>query len=199
MFSLFTTLVDGQELLNITFLDSWQDNSIITNSSEARYNDCWGYVQNDQEYAILGSTEGTHFFKIDVNNSFNQVDFKSGKFSSSSVIHRDIKVFQNYAYVVCDEGESSLQVFDLSFLPDSVHLVAENDTSFARVHNLFIDPENELMYACLITPKINGVLQNQKSMEVYSISNPVSPILIYSGPTDIPEVHDAFVRNNIAY
>ena len=184
---------------NIELLDNWQDNSLMVNSSQVRYNDCWGFVKNDQEYAIAGSTEGVHFFGITESDRFEQLDFVSGKYSSSMVIHRDIKVYGDYAYAVCDEGESSLQIINLSYLPDSVHLEVENDSTFARVHNLFIDTENALMYACLITPKVNGVLQSQRPMEVYSLADPLNPLLVYSGPNGIAEVHDAFVSKNIAY
>jgi len=197
-FALFPIFAIGQQKKNIQLLDNWHDESIISNTSLVRYNDCWGYINDGTEYAIIGSTEGTHFFQIN-NNKLLEVDFVPGKFVSTMVIHRDIKVYQNYAYSVCDEGESSLQIIDLSYLPDSVHVVAENDTNFARVHNLFIDEENALMYACSVTPKVGGVIVGQKSMQVYSLTNPELPVLVYEGPNGIPEVHDAFVKNNIAY
>jgi len=196
IFVQFTLL--GQSSLNVNFLDNWRTDTLLSNSSEARYSDCWGYEKDGIEYAFIGSTEGIHFFKI-TDNKFEAIDFIAGRYSSTSVIHRDLKTYKNFLYSVCDEGESSLQIIDLSYLPDSAVLVAENDTTFAQVHNLFIDPQNELLYACLITPKSNGTLLSQKSMEVFSISDPVSPTLVYSGPNDIPEVHDAYVRNNISY
>lgn len=189
----------SQSKKNIDLLDNWQNPSLISNSSNVKYNDCWGYTSNGNEYAIAGSTEGTHYFKITENNKLKEVDFVPGEFVSMSVVHRDIKVYQNYAYAVCDEGESSLQIIDLSYLPDSVHVVAENDTTFAKVHNLFIDEANALLYACSITPKINGIMSSKISMQVFSLANPELPVLVYTGPNDIPEVHDAYVRNNIAY
>jgi len=189
----------SQSRKNIELLDNWQNPSLVSNSSNVKYNDCWGYTANGSEYAIAGSTEGTHYFKITEEKKFDEVDFIAGKFVSMSVVHRDIKIYQHYAYAVCDEGESSLQIIDLNYLPDSVHVVAENDTSFARVHNLFIDEDNALLYACSITPKINGIMTSKIAMQVYSLANPELPILVYTGPNDIPEVHDAYVRDNIAY
>ncbi|NRA11229.1 MAG: choice-of-anchor B family protein, partial [Crocinitomicaceae bacterium] len=105
----------------------------------------------------------------------------------------------NYAYVVCDEGTSSLQIIDLSYLPDSLHIVMENDSTFSRVHNLFIDEDNALMYVCSVQPSIGGTLQSLISMQVYSLADPQLPVLVYQGPNDIPEIHDAYVRDNIAY
>ncbi|MCO4813878.1 MAG: hypothetical protein KC454_04155, partial [Flavobacteriales bacterium] len=196
---LLADVLSGQSSLNITLLDNWQDEQIISNSSEVRYNDCWGYVQNGIEYAVIGSTEGIHFFEIKNNNTFEFVDFVEGKFSSTAVVHRDIKIYKNFLYTVCDEGQSSLQIIDLSGLPNSVSVIGEIDTTFSKVHNIFIDETNDLMYACTITSMINGVQSSPVAMQVYSIVNPINPTLLYSGPNDIPEVHDAFVRDNIAY
>lgn len=189
----------AQDYKNIELLDNWQDQSLVSNSSNVKYNDCWGYTSNGIEYAIAGSTEGTHYFKINDAHKFEEIDFVPGKYVSMSVVHRDIKVYQHYAYAVCDEGESSLQIIDLNFLPDSVHVVAENDSTFARVHNIFIDEEQGILYACAVTPKINGMLSSIISMQVFSLANPENPVLLYTGPTDIPYVHDAYVRNQIAY
>lgn len=199
VFYLASSFVFSQNKKNIDLLDNWQNPNLISNSSNAKYNDCWGYTSNGEEYAIAGSTEGTHYFKVNQQNKLEEIDFVPGKFVSMSVIHRDIKTYSHYAYAVCDEGESSLQIIDLNFLPDSVHVVAENDTTFARVHNLFIDEENALLYACSITPKINGMMSSKISMQVFSLVNPELPVLLYTGPNDIPEVHDTYVRDNIAY
>ncbi len=179
-------------------LDHWTDNSLPTTSSNVRYNECWGFVHKNQEYAVAGSTEGTHFFEITDDNRLEEVDFVFGRYASPMVIHRDYKTFGNYLYAVCDEGESSLQIIDLSYLPDSVHVVTD-DSAFSQVHNLFIDTLNELMYACSVKKMINGVPQGLESMMVYSLADPENPQLLYTGPDDIPEVHDAYVRDNIAY
>ncbi|MBL4862879.1 MAG: choice-of-anchor B family protein [Crocinitomicaceae bacterium] len=199
IFLFFPTLLFGQDALNIDLLDNWQEDTLVVNSTNVRYNDCWGYTRNGQEYALAGSTEGIHAFKLTDNNQFVHLDFIEGKYNHSMVVHRDIKTYQNYAYAVCDEGFSSLQIIDLSYLPDSLHLRTAYDTTFARVHNIFIDEDNALLYACTITPSANGSLLPSKSMEVYSLSDPINPTLVYSGPSDIPEVHDCYVRDNIAY
>ena len=58
-----------QNQKNITFLDQWKNDSLITNSSLSRYSGCWGFNQNGSEYAVIGSTEGTHVFWITENNT----------------------------------------------------------------------------------------------------------------------------------
>lgn len=199
LFALFIGIhAYGQSSHNTELLDHWSEDTLITSSTLVRYNECWGFVRDGIEYAIAGSTEGTHFFQLTDDNRLNFVDFVEGRFNSAQVIHRDFAIYDHYAYSVCDEGQSSLQIIDLNYLPDSVHVVGDNDTTFARVHNIFIDTTHALLYACIITPKINGSLGAMKSMEVFSLADPLNPTLVYTGPGDVPEVHDVYVRDNIA-
>jgi choice-of-anchor B domain-containing protein len=189
----------GQEIKNIKLLDRWHEDTLITSSTKVRYSGCWGFNYLGREYAVIGSTEGYHFFQLTQHNKLQSCGFIEGKFNSAQVIHREIKTFGHYAYMVCDEGNSSLQIADLQYLPDSVVKVADiQDERFGKIHNIFIDTANTLLYACLVTPMPNGNMQNKIPLRVFSISNPLDPVLIWEGPDDIPEVHDAYVRNNIA-
>lgn len=198
MFFYASTIV-AQEKKNIVLLDNQFEDSIITNSSLARYSGCWGFERNGEEYAAIGSTEGTHFYWISNSNKLIPSGFVEGRFSSSLVIHREIKTYRNFAYSVCDEGNSSLQIIDLSFLPDSVVKVADlQNADFGKIHNLFIDTTNALLYACRVTPIVSGNPLSLIPMRVFSLADPVNPVLIWEGPSDIPEVHDCYVRDNIA-
>ena len=194
-----STLLQAQEQKNVTLLDHWKEDSLITNTSLVRYSGCWGFTHNAIEYAIIGSTEGTHFFKLSDENKLIQCGFVEGRFNSSQVIHREFKTFGHYAYSICDEGNSSLQIIDLSYLPDSVVKVADiQDVNFGKVHNLTIDTSNALLYACLVTPIVAGNPLSLVPLRVFSLANPTNPLLLWEGPTDIPIVHDCYVRNNIA-
>ncbi len=188
----------GQISFNTTKLDHWKDDNLLTNSSEIRYNECEGFEFEGKEYAVAGSTEGTHFFHVTTDGKLDLIDSIRGKYVNSLVVHRDFAVYRNYVYSVCDEGLSSLQVVDISQLPNSIQLVNEDDSNFVRVHNITIDTTNALLYACTITQEINGSLQQPRAMQVYSLADPIHPTLIHTGPTDIPEVHDVFVKDNIA-
>lgn len=189
----------GQDQKNVSFLDNWHDDTLITNSSLARYSGCWGFEYAKNEYAIIGSTEGSHFFQLS-NNQLKPVGFIEGRFNSASVIHREFKTYGKYAYATCDEGTSSLQIIDLSYLPDSVVKVADiQDVRFGKTHNLCIDTANALLYACLVTPIVGGSQLNKIPLRVFSLADPLNPQLLWEGPDDIPEVHDIYVRNNIAY
>jgi len=196
---LFPTVLYGQDSKNIELLDQWSADTLVTSSLNLAYNDCWGFTHSGEEYAVIGSTEGTHFFRIDEKSELDPVAFVEGNFSSPSVIHRDYKTYRNYIYGVCDEGISSLQIMDISNLPNSVNLVVNDSVLIARAHNIYIDTTNALLYACTVSGSLGGTLLPPSSMRVYSLADPLNPNLIYSGPDDIPEVHDAYVRDNIAY
>ena len=105
----------AQNKNNITLLDNWHEDSIVSNSSLVRYSGCWGFEWNDDQYSVIGSTQGTHIFQIE-NKKLRPINFIKGKFSSSLVSHREFKTYKNYLYSICDEGFSSLQIIDLSYL-----------------------------------------------------------------------------------
>ena len=115
----------SQEIKNIQKLDQWNEDTLLTNSTNVRYSSCWGFEFNNKEYAVIGSTEGSHFFELTSDNQLNLVGFIKGKYSSSMAITREYKFYQHYIYAVCDEGPSSLQIIDMAFMPDSVVLVAD--------------------------------------------------------------------------
>lgn len=193
----FCSQVKGQDRLNIDLLDNWDSDTIIHNSSKVKFSDVWGYEKDGQEYAMICSTEGVHFFEI-IANKLRFVDFVKGTFSSTMVINRDVTTFKHYAYTVSDHGPSNLQIIDLSYLPDSVSFISSIDQNFGRVHNLFVDEENELLYACRVTPIVNGNPTYVIPLRVFSLADPLNPQLLYEGPNGITEVHDIWVQNNIA-
>lgn len=189
---LFPAILIGQ-FNNVILHDHWiQDSLITTYDGESVFNEVWGLELNNEKYAVVGSTMGTHFFKI-VNNKLQEIDFVSGKYAGSQAVHRDYHDFNGYLYAVCDENISSLQIFDLSYLPDSVHLVYDSDSLIVRAHNIFIDTANAKMYACSVTS-----LNQFNAMNVYDLTNPISPQLIYSYD-EVGHVHDAYVYNDTAF
>jgi choice-of-anchor B domain-containing protein len=198
LFSFYTLIAITQEQKNIELLDHWFTDTLITSSSAVRYSGCWGFTRNGEEYAIIGSTEGSHFFRLTSSNALVPCGFVEGKFSSAQVIHREFKTFGNYAYSVCDEGNSSLQIIDLSYLPDSVVKVADlQDERFGKIHNLSIDTSNALLFACLVTPISSGIPLSLVPLRAFTLQDPLNPVLVWEGPGDIPEVHDCYVRNNM--
>lgn len=182
--------------MNLDSLFNWQDPNLVPSSAHHNtYNEIWGYAKDGSEYAIIGTTAGTHIFDVTDPATSAQVEFIQGAMSGTSVVHRDFHDYQDYLYIVCDEGPSTLQIADLSFLPDSAPLVYDSDALFPRSHNIFIDTTSARMYVC------GGTVQ----YAVYSLADPENPTLLVDCPDDLPfwssigYVHDTYVRGDTAY
>ncbi len=173
-----------------TLLYNWQDTNLVGSwAYNNTYNECWGLEVNGSEIAIIGSTDGTHFFDVTDPANSTQVAYVAGVYQGGGVIHRDYHDFQGYLYVVCDEGSSStLQIIDISTLPDSVTTVYDSNALFTKSHNIYIDTATAKLYACA----------SNTAMDVYDLHTPTAPELIYSY-NGVGHVHDAFVRNDSAY
>lgn len=197
LLSSFICRVNSQTSLNITLLDNWFEDSIIHNSSQVRFSDCFGFVWQDREYAVAGSTEGTHIFEITDNHRLVPKGFVKGRFSNPSAHHRDYATLGHYLYTVCDEGVSSLQIIDFQYLPDSIHLAKEDTLQFGRVHNVFIDTLQQKLYSCIHRSTVN-TQTIASPLKIFSISDPLNPVELWSGPDDVIEVHDIYVRNGKA-
>lgn len=152
--------------------------------SSAGYNDCWGYTAPDgREYALLGVATGTSI--IDITDADNGVAVEVGFIPSATSLWKDIKTYQQYAYVVNESG-GGLQIIDLSNLPNSVSLAATY-TGFSTSHNIYIDEATGILYA-------EG--NSSQPVRVLDLSNPLAPVQIASFGV---ECHDVFVRNGLAF
>ncbi len=191
--SLFAQPVEG------TLLGHWDDTTIIGSGQyDNRYNEVWGLSGNGKEYAVIGSTQGTHIIDVTDPTKPEEVFFLEGRRKGRSIVHRDFHDFGCYLYAGCGEGNSSLQIMDISQLPDTVFVVYDSDEAFLNTHNLFIDSSAARLYTFAETRK-NGFHE----MSVYDISNPTDPVYLKSFGTfagiDASHVHDGFIHNNIAY
>ena len=190
---------------NITLLSHWDTVSTIAEPIyNIRYNSVWGWKdpQDNKEYAILGSTDGTYFIDVTIPTAPVVKDFVVGP--RDSCIWREYKTYQNYLYMVSDDqvkgnNRNALQIIDLSPLPDSVHVVYDADTLIVRSHTVMIDGDK--MYCGYVHyDKTN--FGNYYSMAVYSLANPVLPVFLRSLNQDDPSigvVHDMFCRNDTVY
>ena len=103
-------------------------------------NDVWGYVSNsDREYAIVGLQNGVSL--VDVSDPTNPVE--SFFIPGVQSIWRDIKVWNNYAFVTADQGDDGLLIIDLEDLSGNTYLYttldANGESMFTKAHNIFID------------------------------------------------------------
>jgi choice-of-anchor B domain-containing protein len=187
LFLLFTAnSVFAQDSLNVSVLFHWDDPTIpLEPIYGLSYNEIWGVEIQGNEYAIIGSTLGTHIFDVTDPVNSTQVVFIPG--AQDQVLHRDYHDYNGYLYMVCDEGNGTLQIADLSYLPNSAPVVYDSDTLFSTTHNIFIDT-------------LNGVLYNTNG-GVYSLANPEVPSEIANVNLTVlfDQSHDLYVSNDTAY
>jgi choice-of-anchor B domain-containing protein len=190
--------LQAQDSLNMTKVFHWHDTT-IPKAVVVRniYNEIWGWYDStkQREYAILGSSIGTHFFDVTDPANAQLVDFVPGR--QAEVIHRDYKNKGKYLFAVADEFRESLMVMDMSYLPDSVHIVYDRALFFNQSHNIWIDGDH--LYACIPRFVNQGILYG---LGMYDISDPENPTIIkeYEAPL-FPwgNVHDLYSRNDTAY
>ena len=95
----------GQISENVDLLFNWNEDTLVGSSAyDNVYNEIWGVVINEREYAIIGSTFGTHFFDVTSPQSSLEVAFVMGRAVGSEIIHRDYHDYKGYLYAVSDEG-----------------------------------------------------------------------------------------------
>ncbi|MBL7884360.1 MAG: choice-of-anchor B family protein [Bacteroidia bacterium] len=164
-----------------------------------KYNGCWAWVDtadNMKEYAIIGSSSGTHI--IDISDPTNPIerDYVPGR--RNMCIWREYKTYGKYLYAISDDSSpNSFQIMDLSYLPDSVHVIHDDVTIFERSHTLFVDGDK--LYCGSVTYPGTG---GHYSMIVYSLADPANPTLLRALNSDysnINHVHDMYVRNDTVY
>lgn len=190
-------MLSGQELLS-----HWSDSTLVSsNAHRNTYNEVWGYTQDGREYAIVGSTAGTHIFDVTDPRAIVQTDLIPGGSQGRVIIHRDYHTYRNYLYAVADEGsQSTLQVIDLSFLPDSVAVVYDSADLIRRSHNIYIDTTHARLYSMLSGRQGQSGFD---AMAVYDITEPRNPVEIarvndFDGFA-INHVHDGYIEDNLAF
>jgi choice-of-anchor B domain-containing protein len=184
---------------NVNLLFNWFDASLQTNGLAGSYTEVYGYAENNKEYAIIGSTFGTHIIDVTNPTESYEVTRIPGAFSSSSVTHRDYHTMGKYLYAVCDQGESTLQIVDLSNLPDTAIVVYDSNDLFTRSHNIFIDTVSKKLYSCSTKGYDDLGDYWTSSLCVYDVSNPIQPTLLHNMSEYIPGTHDIWVDNDTAF
>ncbi|MFT5185431.1 MAG: choice-of-anchor B domain-containing protein, partial [Flavobacteriales bacterium] len=196
LIALFVLSTSAQESLNCSLLYQWQDDELPGSAIfDNTYNEIWGYSAEGREYAIIGSTMGTHIFDITEIGNAEEIHFFEGEVTGPNIIHRDFHDYSGYLYVVCDEGSSSLQVIDMNGLPETATMVYDSSEILIRSHNIFIDESNAMMYVC----------GGEDQLRLVSLENPEAPVEVLDCNDDIPEwqtvgyLHDIYVKDGIAY
>ncbi len=200
LYSFFIPALLFCQVEEATLLSNWQDTSIIGSTNHTNvYNEIWGYAIKEHEYAIIGTTAGTHFIDISNPNTPFEAHFVPGADQGGEIVHRDYHDYKGYLYAVAGEGQSTLQIIDMQSLPEKVTVVYNSAQSIRVSHNIFIDTAASKLYA-LAT---NSLQLGYAAMRTFDLSNPVLPVHISDfnefGGIRPSHVHDAFVKDNIAF
>lgn len=136
-------------------------------------NDCWGWTDpsNGNEYALMGLDNGTAF--IDISDPAAPVYLGKLKTETSSSTWRDIKVYENHAFIVSEAGGHGMQVFDLTRLRNVSNPPANFNTDavytgFGNAHNIVINEATGFAYAV-------GTSTFQGGPHFVNIQNPTNP------------------------
>jgi len=154
-------------------------------------NEVWGYVDsNGVEYALVGRQDG--FSVVSLEDTLNPIQVYSD--TGVNTLWRDIKTWQNYAYVISEAAEG-LEIYDLSYLPDSVVKLDRFNGDLYRFqsgHNLYVDSIGRLF--------VFGSRFFAGSFETVILdvaTNPEKPEEL--GYYDNSYLHDGYVRGDTLY
>jgi choice-of-anchor B domain-containing protein len=180
---------------NVTLVSTWTDSTLPTNGFNGAYNDIEGLEVDGIEYAVMASTLGTHIIDISsYEGEAIEVAFLPGAAGGSFVTHRDYHIDGTLLFAVCDQGASSLQIFDLSNLPATVTTAYDSDEFCITAHNVFVDNDSDLLYLC--STSSNG---SNTPLRVLDVSNPAAPTPFIDLSPWINNCHDIYVENDTAW
>ena len=189
-------LAAAQDSLNVTQVYRWHDESLPgTWLYDNTYNAVWGHARDGREYAIIGSTMGTHIIDVTPGDITGPVAFIPGNDQGGDIVHREYKTYRDRLYAVTDEGQGTLQIIDLRHLPDSAPVIYDDNALFSRAHTLWIDTANARLYTHY----------GSSDFAIWSLADPDAPTLLLKPQNSVPwwnsvgGVHDAYTINNITY
>ncbi|MHC5109092.1 MAG: choice-of-anchor B family protein [Planctomycetota bacterium] len=133
-----------------------------------RANDCWGYVSpSGREYALVGLFHALAVVEVTNPSApvvIAEIDHQESNWS-------DIKVYQDHAYVVNEEG-GGMDVVDLSQVDNGVVTLVQRftESSLNTAHNVAVDTTSGFLYLC-------GANLNSGGLIAIDVSTPAAPFL----------------------
>jgi choice-of-anchor B domain-containing protein len=185
--------------MNLTLLSHWNNPNLPKVDGDQIWNDVMGWHDtiHNREYIIAGTTDSFYFFDITQPSQIKLCDVKPGR--AKNAVNRDYNTYSHYVYCVSDRSSpvGSLEIFDLQYLPDSVHKVYDNDTFSVNSHTLFIDAASQRLYLCGNSHKPAGT----RSTAILSIADPLNPVYLGEIPkqSGCNYTHEMYARNDTAY
>ena len=137
-------------------------------------NDSWGWTDptTNKEYALVGVSSHTAF--VDISDPVNPILMGILPTATVNSDWRDIKVYQNHAFIVSEATGHGMQVFDLTRLrnvpsPPETFTADTHFTAFGKAHNIFINETSGYAY-------VVGTSQSSGGALFINIQNPTSPV-----------------------
>ena len=144
--------VAGSYDCNEIDLMSYMDKTDIGGTNNSSLNDIWGWTDPDtqKEYALVGLSNGTSF--VDISDAENPIYLGILPTHTFSSTWRDIKVYQNHAFIVSEASGHGMQVFNLTELrnvsnPPAQFTATTHYGQFGNAHNIFINEDTGFAYA----------------------------------------------------
>ncbi len=164
---------------------------LASDLGEPSGSDVWGWTDPTtlKEYAIVGTSNSTAF--VDLSNPIEPVVLGRINSETGDSAWRDIKVYNNYAFIVADNvGAHGMQVFDLTRLRTVPNppTVFNPDTVFTGVescHNIVINESEAIAYLVGCNTFAGGPT-------FVDLSNPMNPVSL-GGYSETGYSHDAQV------
>ena len=144
-----------------------------------------------REFALIGMRNGTSF--VEVTDPVNPLVIGFLATATTNSLWRDVKVFNDYAFVVSEAGGHGMQVFDLAELLidyDEYPVVFEQSAYydlFGRAHNIAINEASGYAYG-IGTSTFSG------GLHFVDISDPLNPQVAGGFGAD-GYTHDAQIVN----
>ena len=140
--------------------------------------DIWGWTDplTNKEYALTAMSYGTTF--VDISNPQDPIYLGKLQTASGNSIWRDIKTYNNHAFIVSEASGHGMQIFDLTQLRDTTNIPVEytataNYTEFTRAHNIVINEATGFAYAVGVREGTNTC---SSGLHMINIQNPTSPV-----------------------
>ncbi|MCL4266379.1 MAG: choice-of-anchor B family protein [Anaerolineae bacterium] len=135
-------------------------------------NDSWGWTGcGNREFALMGRSSGTSF--VEITDPVNPIYLGNLPTHTSNSSWRDIKTYNDYAFIVSEAGGHGMQVFDLSQLcnvpsPPVTFVNSAHYNGFGNAHNLVINEDSGYAYGV-------GTGTCSGGLHMVNIQNPLSP------------------------
>lgn len=195
---------------NVNFYAQVSIPELSGQSSGVFLNDIWGWTdpETEKEYALVGLTNGMSFVDIsdpinpvvvgrlpesNLNAKFKQLSLEEypacnlglGQTQRSKSITegsswRDVKVYEDHAYVVSDNQPHGIQVLDLTKLRNYSGEILNLQHDFlydrlASAHNIVINEESGFAFATGVTQADMCGSNSESGLHMIDLTNPGNP------------------------